>query len=276
VTSEAPSYIYGPVYSWRLGYSLGIDPVSDRHKICNYDCPYCQLGRTAEYVTERRDFVPVEVILDEIEQVPPETEIDYYTFSGRGEPTLARNLGAMIHALKQRGCSQKIAVITNSSLMFLPEVRDDLMEADYVSAKLDAGTARGFEVIDLPVAGLDFATILDGMKMFRDAYRGVFALQVMFTAANIEEAGAIADVARQMRPDEVQLNTPLRACAEAPLSQEQMREIKKIFAGLPAVTVYERERKTAAAEKDRATIQRHGRQREVVFFSNDTADQPDV
>lgn len=271
MTAEKHSYVYGPVYSWRLGYSLGIDPVSDRHKICNYDCPYCQLGRTVEYVNERREFVPVETILAEIDRIPKTTRVDYYTFSGRGEPTLALNLGAMIRALKSRESGRKIAVITNSSLLDRKDVRDDLLAADYVSAKLDAGTERGFRAADLPADGLEFGAIVEGIKEFRAVYKGRLALQVMFTGVNVEEAAAIAGVAREIMADEVQLNTPLRACAVEPLSEARMVQVKKIFTGLPAVTVYERERKTAAAESERATIQRHGRQRKAAFFSNDAA-----
>ena len=74
-------YIYGPVYSWRLGMSLGIDPLTDKRKICNFDCPYCQLGRTAKFYTQREDFVPVETILTEIKAMPP-MRIDCYTFFG--------------------------------------------------------------------------------------------------------------------------------------------------------------------------------------------------
>jgi wyosine [tRNA(Phe)-imidazoG37] synthetase (radical SAM superfamily) len=269
MTAEKPSYIYGPVYSWRLGYSLGIDPVSDRHKICNYDCPYCQLGRTAEYVNERREFVPVETILAEIDRIPEGTRVDYYTFSGRGEPTLALNLGAMIRALKHRESGRKIAVITNSSLLDRKAVRDDLLAADYVSAKLDAGSDRGFRAADRPAGGLEFGAIIEGIKEFRAVYRGRLALQVMFTAVNVEEAAAIAAIAREIMADEVQLNTPLRACAVEPLSEARMVQVKEIFAGLPAVSVYERELKAAAAESDPATIQRHGRRRKAGRFIED-------
>ena len=127
-------YIYGPVYSWRLGMSLGIDPLTDKRKICNFDCPYCQLGRTAKFYTQREDFVPVETILTEIKAMPP-MRIDCYTFSGRGEPTLAKNLGAMIRAVRE-ATGGKIAVITNAGLIDRPDVQEDLFLADWVLAKL--------------------------------------------------------------------------------------------------------------------------------------------
>ncbi len=81
-------YIYGPVFSWRLGRSLGIDPISKEKKICTFDCLYCQLGKTDRLTNIRSMFVPTVEIIKEIRKIPP-LKIDYLTFSGRGEPTLA-------------------------------------------------------------------------------------------------------------------------------------------------------------------------------------------
>ncbi len=114
-------YVYGPVQSWGMGKSLGIDPLSDRVKICNLDCIYCQLGKTRELTAERRDYVPASVIAEEIVRffdAAPRRDpaiadnIDFLTFSGRGEPTLAGNLGEMIRAVRHIR-KEKIAVITN-------------------------------------------------------------------------------------------------------------------------------------------------------------------
>jgi len=93
-------YIYGPVASWRLGASLGIDPVSQKEKVCTFDCLYCQLGKTGIFKDEPEVFTPAREIIREIETLPP-LEIDFITFSGRGEPTLAANLGEMIQAIRR-------------------------------------------------------------------------------------------------------------------------------------------------------------------------------
>ena len=85
------SIIYGPVPSWRLGRSLGIDLLSTRGKTCSFDCVYCQLGRTVHFVIERKEFVPISRLVSELESVRG-VAADYATFSGVGEPTLARNL----------------------------------------------------------------------------------------------------------------------------------------------------------------------------------------
>lgn len=249
-------YIYGPVYSWRLGMSLGIDPISARRKICNFDCIYCQLGRTARVYTKRRNFVSVEDILAEIGSLPP-LHIDYYTFSGRGEPALAKNLGAMIKAVR-KATKGKIAVITNAALMDDREVQEDLMSADFVLAKLDACDQHSFNAVDIPAEGIRFQKMIDGIKSFRKRFRGKLALQVMFIAQNKKYAGAIAGIARDIKPDEIQINTPLRPGGAAPLDKEELAGIKKYFKGLPAVTVYEARRRDVRPFDDKETMRRHG------------------
>lgn len=108
-------YIYGPVSSWRLGSSLGVEPISEDKKYCSFDCIYCQLGRTAVLSDERRNFISTFDLVKEVNTLPA-IEIDYITFSGTGEPTLAKNLGEMINAVKQIR-KERIAILTNSSLL---------------------------------------------------------------------------------------------------------------------------------------------------------------
>ena len=256
ISERKYKYIYGPVYSWRMGTSLGIDPVTAKGKICNFDCVYCQLGRTVKSHTQREEFVSVDAIMAEIDSLPP-MPIDYYTFSGRGEPTLARNLGEMIRALRARG-KGKVAVITNAALIHQRDVRRDLALADFVLVKLDACDQETLTQVDVPATGIDFKKIIKGIKAFRKEFAGKLALQVMFIEQNKHHAAAIAEVARDIKPDEVQINTPLRPCAVKPLDRKEMAEIKKYFKGLPAVSVYDAKRKDIRPLDDKETIRRHG------------------
>ncbi|MCK5082606.1 MAG: radical SAM protein [Candidatus Omnitrophica bacterium] len=249
-------YIYGPVYSWRLGMSLGIDPVSSQKKICNFDCIYCQLGRTAKFYTERENFVSVEDIIKEINSLPP-MEIDYYTFSGRGEPTLAKNLGAMIEAVRA-ATGGKVAVITNAALISDEDVQKDLMRADLILVKLDACDEDSLKAIDVPADGIHFEGIVDGIKAFRQKFAGKLALQIMFIEENKKCAQAMAQIAKAIGPDEVQVNTPLRPSGTIPLCEEDLLAIKKYFEGLPVTTVYEAERRDVKPIDEKATIRRHG------------------
>jgi wyosine [tRNA(Phe)-imidazoG37] synthetase (radical SAM superfamily) len=250
-------YIYGPVSSWRLGSSLGIDPISDRYKICTFDCVYCQLGRTHKFANERKVFVSVDEIIDEINSLP-DIKIDYITFSGRGEPTLARNLGEMIKSIKTIR-KEKIAVITNSSLMDKDDVIEDLLLADFVMAKLDAYSQNSFEAINRPMIGLTFDAILDGIKRFRRVYKNKFALQVMFIEENKNYVGELSQLAREISPDEIQINTPLRPCKVKPLPKEEIDKIKEYFRDMNYISVYDVEKREVKPLSTKDTIQRRGK-----------------
>ena len=126
------SIIYGPVASWRLGRSLGIDLLSVKEKTCSFNCVYCQLGKTTLLLSERREFVSLVELTRELDSV---TKIgaDYVTFSGTGEPTLASNLGRAIEVVRSI-VQLPVAVLTNSSLMSSGDVRCELAKADVVVA----------------------------------------------------------------------------------------------------------------------------------------------
>lgn len=249
------SYIFGPVHSWRLGRSLGVDPLSLQHKTCNMDCVYCQLGNTAAMTNERKDYVPTQDVLDEIAHIPLHF-VDHITFAGRGEPTLALNLGDMIRGVKKMR-HEKVAVLTNSSLMHLPEVRADLMEADFVLAKLDAGSQESFDLIDRGLK-LDLNAIIAGIGDFRDHFKGKLALQIMLVAENIEKVEEIAQVARKLRADEIQLDTPLRPSGAKPLERQRMDWAKKFFSDMPVVSVYDSPLVEYTPMDESATKSRHG------------------
>ncbi len=251
-------YIYGPVPSWRLGRSLGVDLIAAAQKSCSFNCVYCQLGEAIEYNAQRKIYVPTAEIIKEIKSLPP-LEIDYITFSGCGEPTLAENLGELTREIK-RIRKEKIAILTNASLLGRKDVVQDLLGIDFVMAKLDASAQEYLERINRPVTAVTFSDIIGGLKDFRKVYRGRFALQIMFVAANKAEAERIAALARDIKPDEVQLNTPLRPCAAQPLGREEMAEIKSFFQGLTVVNVYEAKTKETHPLSCEDTALRRGEQ----------------
>jgi len=232
------SIIYGPVPSWRLGRSLGIDLLSTQGKTCSFDCVYCQLGRTVHFLIERKEFVPISRLVLELEPVRG-VAADYATFSGVGEPTLARNLGQAIKIVKPV-LGLPVAVLTNSSLMPREDVRQELARADVVVAKLDAPNEKLFRAINKPGAGYSLNEILQGIRRFRSEFSGKLALQMMFIEANKDGASEMAKIAERLSPDEVQLNTPLRPCVVKPLPAEDMSAIREAFSGFRKVlTVYE-------------------------------------
>ena len=255
-------YVFGPVRSWRLGRSLGVDPLSSKDKICNMDCIYCQLGKTAHLIHERKIYVPTQDVMDEISRIPLDF-VDYITFAGRGEPTLAQNLGEMIRGIKAIR-HEKIAVLTNSSLMNLKEVRDDLMAADFVLAKLDAGNQSFFETVDQG-QGLDLEEIIQGIMDFRSSFKGKLALQIMLVDQNIENIRQIAEISRRIGADEIQLDTPFRPSAVKPLERQRVQWAKKFFEDMPVVSVFDAPLKEYTPIDEKATMKRHGNYRKTQF-----------
>ncbi len=255
-------YLYGPVASWRLGSSLGIDPISAREKICTFDCIYCQLGKTKVFSDERREFIPVKRLLDEIEMLSP-VPIDYITFSGAGEPTLASNLGDMIKAVRQIR-KEKIAVITNTSLLNRADVRGDLALADFVLAKLDAWDIRSFWEVNRPMRDIRIDAVIESLKEFRALFKQRLALQMMFVENNKNDATRLARIADEIKPDEVQINTPLRACAVQPLPESEMAEIENCLKNICGETmvihnVYKAEKKKVLSVSAEDTLRRRGK-----------------
>lgn len=234
--------VYGPVSSWRLRRSLGVDLIcQDDRKICTFDCIYCSLGKTDEKTVERRNFVEVDEIEEAVREALDEVGPDVITFSGTGEPTLAKNLGEAIDRVRDL-TSLPLAVLTNSSLMDRKEVREELAKADIVVGSLDASNEGLFEDINEPHEDISFENIVGGMKKFGEESDGLFSLEIMFVPENESSADELAEVARSIGPDEVQINTPLRSSPVEPLGPEELERIQGSFEGLDSVSVYDAEK----------------------------------
>ena len=238
--------VYGPVPSWRLGRSLGVDPVCAERKTCSFDCIYCQLGKTKVMTSERKEFVKTDRILSDLKEILPRVEADIITFSGTAEPTLAKNLGEIADGIRPL-TDLPLAILTNSSLMGRRDVIEDLLKFDVVVAKLDAPNSELFEKINRPAPGITFDSVVKGIKAFNKASGrrlGRLALQMMFIEANKSYATEMADLVRELKPDEVQINTPLRPCAVKPLSRVEIAWIAAHFKGPKVISVYDAKRQT--------------------------------
>ncbi|MDD5020229.1 MAG: radical SAM protein [Candidatus Omnitrophica bacterium] len=255
-------YIYGPVPSWRLGSSLGVDLFSQEEKICDFDCVYCQLGPTKRYTRDRKKYVAIEDVIDELGELPG-TEIDFITFSGRGEPTLAANLGEGIRAVKFIR-KEPVAVLTNASLMRSEEARMNLSPADLVVAKIDAYSPASLRDINRPAEGIEFGDIPEGIKAFKKSFKGKLALQMMFIDSNKDGVDKMIGLAVDIDPDEIQINTPLRPCPVWPLAREEILRIAERFAAVcgraRVVSVYDkRVTKHVVSLSDEDTLKRRGK-----------------
>jgi len=209
---------FGPVPSRRLGRSLGINNIPP--KVCTYSCIYCQLGRTVEMQVERDAFYASEQVSENVKNKMGKVKelgesIDYLTFVPDGEPTLDINLGNEINLLKRSGI--KTAVITNASLIWRSDVRQDLMKADWVSLKIDSVREEIWGRINRPHRTLQLTSILNGIHEFASAYKGELTTETMLVKDvndSEEHMGEVADFLAQLKLERAYLAIPTRPPAE--------------------------------------------------------------
>jgi len=210
---------FGPVPSRRLGQSLGINNIPP--KICSYACIYCQLGRTLTMQTERTDFYDPELIFEEVRKRVGEVKmagesVNYLSFVPDGEPTLDLNLGREIELVRELGV--KIAVITNSSLIWREDVRDELALADWVSLKVDSVHEDVWRRIDRPHGQLHLSQILDGALAFSESFAGRLVTETMLVEGVNDSDELLEELAAflaRLRPETAYLAIPTRPPAEA-------------------------------------------------------------
>ena len=225
------SHVFGPVPSRRLGRSLGVDLVP--FKTCTFDCIYCQLGRTTCKTTRRSEWVPLDAVLRDVEANLDKAP-DFITLSGSGEPTLYSRLEELIGGVK-RLTDVPVAVLTNGSLLWRPEVRAALGAADLIAPSLDAGDERLFRHVNRPHDEITFDRLVEGLVRFREEYKGRYWLEVFLLggiAALPAEVEKIARIVRQINPDRVQVNTITRPPAEPYAFRVPPAELEELAAML--------------------------------------------
>ena len=210
-------YIYGPIPSRRLGQSLGVDPIP--LKTCNWNCVYCQLGRSVPLNNKRDEYVPREAVIEQLKatlDAHQPGEIDYISFVGSGEPTLHIGLGWMIRQVKSM-TDIPVAVITNGSLLYLAEVRNELAAADVVMPTVVAGSKDLYKRINRPHPDITFGRIAEGLISFREEFLGELWVEVMLIKGLNDTVAALRELAtalRSVQPDEVHITLPTRPPSE--------------------------------------------------------------
>jgi len=222
--------IFGPVNSRRLGLSLGIDLVPG---FCTFNCVYCEINRQKIRTCRRREYIPTDDIITELDQRltdEGEAEVDIYTITASGEPTLHNGIGRIIRHIKGHS-SRPVAVLTNGSLLHLPEVRQELMAADIIIPSLDAVRPAGFQALNRPAAGLGIDIIIEGIKIFKEEYPGELWLEILLCQGindSEDDIKALERAVDSIGPDKIQLNTvdrpPLETSAR-PLSRPRLKQI---------------------------------------------------
>lgn len=209
-------YIYGPVPSRRLGSSLGVDPIPS--KTCNYQCIYCQLGKTTNFTNTRSNFFPKKKLQKEIKTAIEKNgdKIDYITFVGSGEPTLYKDIGDLIKTAK-RHSTAPVCVITNGSLLSQKPVQEALILADVVLPSLDAWDQTSFIRIHRPHPSLKYNEIINGFIEFKQKFSGKFWIEVMLIKGINDSKQNLLKIREKIeliKPDRIDINVPIRPPCE--------------------------------------------------------------
>ncbi|MBN1931369.1 MAG: radical SAM protein [Desulfobacterales bacterium] len=230
---EKYHYLFGPVPSRRFGRSMGVDLTP--YKTCSFDCVFCQLGRTPQKTIVRKEYVPTADVLAELEHwLKTGGKADYITLSGSGEPTLHSRFGEILEFIHTNS-TIPAALLTNATMLYLPEVRDAAAYADVVKVSLSAWNQASYELVNRPHPQLRFDRLVEGQKTFRSQFKGRLWMEV-FLIAGINSIPAdvrkIAALAKEIGPDRIQINTVVRPPAEdyaTALSKEQMIALTHLF-----------------------------------------------
>jgi wyosine [tRNA(Phe)-imidazoG37] synthetase (radical SAM superfamily) len=189
----------------------------------------------------RKEFFSADEIYNEVEDKIQQLQkvgekIDYLTFVPDGEPTLDINLGRTIERLKSFGI--KIAVITNSSLIWEKKVQNDLMKADWVSVKIDSADENIWRKINRPHGSLDLKKIVTGIKEFASAFKGMLVTETMLVKGlndNIESLSKTAQIISEINLHKAYILAPTRPPADKSVSapsEENLNMAYQVFSRL--------------------------------------------
>ena len=230
-------YIYGPVKSRRLGSSLGITLTP--YKICSFNCVYCQLGKTTEKTIERKEYIPVQEVINELNIWLQNNNLEaknlnYITLSGSGEPTLNIKIDQLIAQIKKI-TAIPVAVITNASLLNIDLVRRELLSADVIVPSLDTTTQEIFAEIDRPQENIKIEELINGLIALRREFRGKIWLEVMLVKGindDLDQIRKLKDIIEKINQDKIHLNSPIRVTSEEnilPVDKKRLQKFKEIL-----------------------------------------------
>ena len=246
--SSSLPHIFGPILSRRLGLSLGLDMVP--FKTCSLNCAYCECGKTTDFSIKRKPYVAAEILINELDKFFKTTneKIDVITFAGSGEPTLNSELPKVLKHIENNYPEIKTAILTNSTLLNIKDVREEIMEIDFVLPSIDAVSENVFKKINSPAKGLTSEMVTSGLIQFSKEYKKTLWVEV-FILADIndgeDEVSKFKELLTEVNPTRVQLNTLDRPGAfkwAESASKECMAKVAKALQPLPVEII---SRKTA-------------------------------
>ena len=228
--------VFGPIFSRRLGSSLGINLLPQHGKVCNFDCIYCECGwnkdglqdRTIPRAADVRKALTVK--LEECASAG--TRIDSITFSGDGEPTLNPDFPEIVDItleLRDKYCPEaKVSVLSNATMAYKDDVFRALSRVDNPIMKLDAPTDEEVALVNRPVGHYSVEEVVRSLERFQ----GNFVLQTMFLKAPDFRSGNWVDgwmsLVRRLKPREVMVYTIDRETPMKGLEKYTVEEMRAL------------------------------------------------
>ena len=239
-----PAPIFGPVHSRRLGVSLGINLMPADGKVCTFDCVYCECGFNADFRPRQRRPTREEVRealearLQDMQANGPAPDV--LTFAGNGEPTAHPHFSEIIDdtlALRDRYFPKaKVSVLSNSTMLFRPEVVEALKRIDNNILKLDTVDPEYIRRVDRPTGAYDVNEIISRMTAFEGQL--IFKKMCLFCALvglsvdNTTDRYVLPwlDAVRDIAPRQVMIYTIDRETPDQNLQKATPEELDRIAA----------------------------------------------
>ena len=257
-------YLFGPLPSRRLGYSLGIDIIP--YKTCTFDCVYCEVGKTTDKTSDVKDFGNADDIITETKKFLSEFNgrIDHITFSGSGEPTLHSRLGYMAEEIRKFS-DLPLALITNSSLLYRDDVRANALKFDVVLPSLDAASEETFIAVNKPQPDVTLELMLEGLKKFVKEYKGRILLEILFVKGINDSNKDILNLRKiigELQIKHLQINTIVRPPAYdgfLAINEEDKKRIKSLLGDIAEIEL--------VFKSDSANISKAGEMEVIALLS---------
>ncbi len=231
-------YLFGPVPSRRLGRSLGVDLVPA--KTCCLDCVYCESGGTTALTALRREYVPTDEVIAELDGfLSGAPSLDYITFSGAGEPTLHSGIGRIIRHIKEGYPRYNICLLTNGCLLGDDALIEELRQLDLIIPSLDAADEAAFRRINRPAPGLSQKEVLAAIVKFRKSCRVTMWLEIFIVPGLNDTPDSIAafkEAVSQIMPDKIELNTLDRPGTEGWVQKAGADSVGRFKAALESIS----------------------------------------
>ena len=183
----------------------------------------------------RKEYVPTDLVLAELSAwLKGGVRADYITLSGCGEPTLHSRFGEVLAFIREKSPIPSV-LLTNGTMLHLPEVRKAAAQASVVKISLSAWDEDSFDWVNRPHPQLRFDQFVEGERRFRRQFRGELWMEVFLVGgmnSTPRDVCKISSLAKEIQPDRIQLNTSVRPPAEdfvTPLSRDQMAELAGLF-----------------------------------------------